>query len=70
MEPLDLAPIAQGGTLILNGAVALILYGIRRDLREHAETHRRHFYWIQKIRRKLWPDIFGRDNEAPHPDGQ
>ena len=68
IEGLDLPTITQGAGLLVNTAVALILYGMRRDLRQHAQTHERHWHWIEKIRRELWPDTFHAGEKEPHPD--
>jgi hypothetical protein len=64
---LDLLPL---GGFSLNAATVVLLYKIHRDNRDRVAESRWQRFWIEKIRRALWPETFSHgDGEEPNPHG-
>ncbi|MEY4429156.1 MAG: hypothetical protein RLZZ182_1845 [Pseudomonadota bacterium] len=61
--------VVQGGIFLANTSVAVLMYKMHRDIRSLINGQNRHWYWIEKIRRHIWPRAFeAKDGKEPHSD--
>jgi hypothetical protein len=61
----------QGGILGLNTAAVLLLYKMHRDIgdvrRALHGVQREHWEWIDRLRVKVWPELFKHRVDHPPP---
>lgn len=66
MMEADFLSLVQTGTLGVNSAMAVLLYKMHRDILTISQRHDVHWYWLEKLRRRVWPETF-KDGDGKEP---